>query len=313
MPGNRSAADVDGRRLAHRHVLGLHLRDPQLRLEHPGLHHHRLRLPGLDPLAGLEVQLLQHAVRAGGHVQGCQALLLEIHDLLQSIHLGLLYGQLLLRVSIQERQPLPLDLKTLLQLFHLVPGPLQLVLRDQVLRRQLFVGPQRANRLLVRRAGLRDDAGLVQSLGLQTGPHLHQTRLGRRQLALRLQRLELHVRVRHLHDHRPGLDLRARLHQPPLHPARRHRRDAPYVLRDQCAGAPDLTNHGTALDLAREGDVPVHRRRRRLQPGQPPRGGSHQDHDQTDHDPPLPLPPRVLPGHVHHDPTGGSLRALRPG
>ncbi len=95
-------------------------------------------------------------------------------------------------------QSLLLDLEPGLQLFYPVTSPARLDGRNELLGGQTFGRLRVALGVIVGCLGAGDRPLLIQSLGLQIGPQVHPLGLGDGELALRFQRLELHVRIAEL-------------------------------------------------------------------------------------------------------------------
>ena len=117
-------------------------------------------------------------------------------------------------------EPLLLDLVARAELLHLVAGPAGLVGGDELLGRERLGGLGVALGVEVGGARPGDLRFLVEALRREIGAEIHLVRPDDGELALRLERLELDVRIAELEQHGLRLHFLAGLGQPPLHPAR---------------------------------------------------------------------------------------------
>jgi len=141
---------------------------------------------------------------------------------------------------------------------------------------------------------------LGQRLRMQRIAQVDEVHPGLRELPLGVQLLEHHVRVGQLHQHRSGLDLRARPQRDPLHAARGVRGDQTDLLGNQRPRAFDLAQHRAALHRVRPEAGAVHDGRRRSQPGKAERDRRQRRRDADANDQvALPRVPRFA-RNVHH-------------
>ena len=278
LPSRDAVPRVDGGRLADGDVLGLRLGNAEHRLEPPGLHDPRERGAALGPLPDFERQLLEDAVGAGHHDHRADAAALELVHVAEPVDLRLLQAELRVGRLPHDVEALLLDLVPRAELLDLVAGAAGFVGGDELL------GGERLGRLGVAlgievggaRAG--DLGFLGEALRRQIGVEIHLFRPRDGELTLRLQRLELDVRVAQLEQHGLRLHFLTGLGQAPLHPPRRHRGDVPDALGDERARTPHLDHQRAALDGVDPDRGPVHARRRRLEAVQA-EGGQHDRED----------------------------------
>ena len=225
----------------------LRLGNPEDGLELLRLHHLGEERAGRHPLPKLQRQLGEDPAIDGAHLHRIDLLAPEGDHGLEPLDLRHLSGHLLLAAARHHAEPLALDLETARQLLgalHLLP---RLHFADDAVLGQLLIGlgaTLRIGGLGLERgeSGARDERVAVGG-----GAEVDQVCLRLGELALGIERLQHHVRVGQLHQHRSGLDLRARPQRDPLHAARGVRGDQTDLLGNQRPRAFDLAQHRAAL------------------------------------------------------------------
>ena len=299
---------VDDGGLPIGYILDLGFRDLQLGLELGGLRHLAQRRTGHHLLAHLDGRgkLLQHAVEAGTHLQLVHLALLQVELPAKLLDLHLLGRQLrLFRVAV-DVQALLLELHPAIQLLRLDRRDLGVHFGEQALLGKRLVAVRLELRGVVIRSYLRH-RGLHIELGLlERDLQVGVIRLGGFQVEFGVQQLGFKLLAGQNHDHRIGLDRRARVDQDALHPAVGGGGDEHGLLGDQRAQAAHFEHDGTALDRVDPDRGPVDARRRRLQARED--HGNHRDgrhHHRANRDPAdQSLSGSVFARYVHFDVRG---------
>jgi hypothetical protein len=206
-----AVAGVDAGGLPHREVARLRLRNPKHCAEPPRVGDPREHGPRGDPLSNLQRKLLQHALRPGPHLHGGGPLLVEGDDRPQAVHLSPLHPEPRTGRAPQHRQLLLCGSKPLGELLGAVAGSGDLVAGDQLALCELTVRLRTPPRLTVFGAQRGHCGFLGQPLRLQLSLEIHHLGLRLTQLPLRIERLQLHVRIGQHEEERVGLDLVAGL------------------------------------------------------------------------------------------------------
>ena len=106
---------------------------------------------------------------------------------------------------------------------------------------------------------------LLQVIVLGLDPQVQQRRFGGLDLQRGILELLIQLWIDELQNHAVGSHRRARVEQNPVDPPLGRRRNPADLLRHQRAGAPHLSQQGTALDHVDPERGPLHRRSRRLE------------------------------------------------
>ena len=121
---------------AEREIARLDIRDLEHRLQPLGRGDARERLAGLDPLAGLEVELLHLPRRAGAHLHRGDPLLLEAGDRAQALAVGAPEIDLSLERLVGDGEAALFHLVALVGLGQAIAGAVQVHRRGEPLLRE---------------------------------------------------------------------------------------------------------------------------------------------------------------------------------
>ena len=164
-------------------------------------------------------------------------------DRAKALDLGLLHVELLLHVVGEDLQTLLLDGKPRGHFLRLVTRSARLSGGDEVLSHQIRVGLRLPLRLAIGGLGGGEGSCLSETLGFEIGLEGDQFGFGGGELTLRLEALDLDIRVAQLEQKGVFVHDHSGLHQHPVHSPRGHRRNPSDLFRNQSARTPDLPDH----------------------------------------------------------------------